>query len=131
MSDEEKKDQPDVEIAGEEIREPGRDERMWAMFCHLSALVSYAIGIPAVGPLIVWALKKDQYPLVDDQGKEAINFQLTVFLLLIASVVLIFAGVGLILTPAVMLYSAVVTIIASVKANEGVAYRYPLCIRFI
>ena len=57
-----------------------KDEKMWGMFCHLSALAGY-IGIPfgnIIGPLIIWMVKKEQFKFVDDQGKESLNFQITI-----------------------------------------------------
>lgn len=108
-------------------------ERTFAMLCHLSAL-SAAIGIPfgnILGPLIFWLVKKDEFPLVDDQGKESLNFQISVTIYAIVSAILILVLVGIALLIALGLFWFVVVIIASVKANEGVAYRYPLTIRFI
>lgn len=106
---------------------------MWAMLCHLSALIAY-VGVPLghiIGPLVVWLIKKDQYPLVDDQGKEALNFQISVTIYGILAGFLIFLFVGFLLLPAVILFDLVMIIVAAVKANQGIAYRYPLCIRFM
>lgn len=117
------------------------DERLWAMAAHLSALVML-VGIPSlVGPLIVWLVKRDQSAFVDDQGKEALNFNISIFLygivggILTAILAVVTLGIGLIvLIPLGLLVGlawAVVTIIAAVKANNGEAYRYPLTIRFV
>jgi len=103
------------------------------MLCHLSALVAY-IGVPlghVIGPLVVWLIKKDQYSLVDDQGKEALNFQISVTIYGIAAGLLIFLLIGFVLLPAVIIFDLVMTIVGAVKANQGIAYRYPLCIRFV
>jgi len=55
-----------------------KDEKLWATLCHLSTFAFYVSGIGhIVGPLVVWLIKKDQYPLVDDQGKEVLNFQIS------------------------------------------------------
>ncbi len=116
------------------------DERQWAMLAHLSALLGYVLTGSVggfLGPLIVWMMKKDTMPFVDQQGKEALNFSISIciaFALLIAFTVGTL-GFGIILTlPAffvVAIYALVFTIIASVKANEGVPYRYPVAIRLI
>ena len=120
------------------------DERQWAMLAHLSALLGYLLtsgwGGSAggfLGPLIVWQMKKDTMPFVDQQGKEALNFSISIciaFAVLFAFTIMTL-GIGIILTlPAFLLvglYALVFTIIASVKANEGVAYRYPIAIRLI
>lgn len=109
-----------------------RDERMWAMFCHLSALAGFVIPFGNIlGPLVIWLIKKDEFPLVNDQGKEAVNFQITMTIFVIVSAILILILIGIILLIGLGIFTIVVTIIAMVKANDGVAYRYPLNIRFI
>ena len=120
------------------------EERQWAMFAHLSALVGgiltsgWAGSIGTfIGPLIIWLAKKDSMPFVDDQGKEALNFNITVALIFLALAVLslVTLGIGLIIAiPGWIIVGIawlVFTIIAAVKANEGVAYRYPLTLRLI
>ena len=109
-----------------------RDERMWGMFCHLIAFSGYLIPFGSVlGPLIIWLIKKDEMPFVVDQGKEALNFQLTMLIALIVSGILGFVLIGILLLGIVIIYQIVVVIMASIKANEGVRYRYPYTIRFI
>lgn len=108
------------------------DERTWGMLSHLSALAGYIIPFGnIIGPLVVWLIKKDQMPFVEDQGKEALNFQISVTIYAFVSIVLIFVVVGILLLIAVGIFSLVMIIIASIKANSGEAYRYPLCIRFL
>ena len=134
----------------------GQDERTWAMFCHLAALLVFFGGMPfgnIVGPLVVWLVKRHQYPLVNDQGKESLNFQITVIMvmLLLVGVALgafipmlacegakeppiwffvtyfgAFAALGL-----VALFDLISVIVAAIQANKGVAYRYPIAIRFV
>ena len=108
------------------------DERMWAMFCHLSALSGFIIPFGnVIAPLIIWILKKEEYPLVDDQGKEAINFQISMTIYIIASVILIIIVIGIPLLILLGLFELIVIVIASIKANEGTRYRYPLTSRFL
>jgi uncharacterized Tic20 family protein len=91
--------------------------------------------LPTIPQEVIWLLKKEQYPLVDDQGKEALNFQLSltlyviVGLLLTLTVILAFITIPLLIV--LVVFDIVMTIIATIKANDGVAYRYPLTIRFI
>ena len=113
------------------------------MFAHLSALVggllTSAIGGWGffIGPLVIWLMKKDTMPFVADQAKESLNFNITVsaifLVLLILTIVTL--GIGALLTVPVMLVvgigALVLIVIASMKANEGVAYRYPFAIRLI
>lgn len=118
-------------------REPNKDARMWGMIAHLAGLAFLLPVLPAigsiVGPLIVWLIKKEQYPFVDDQGKEALNFQITMFIYGVVAGLLMFICIGFILLPIVVIADIVFTIIAAIKANDGVRYRYPkgLIFRFI
>ena len=103
------------------------------MLTHLTALCGF-IGVPfghLLGPLIVWLVKKDQIPLVDDQGKESLNFQLSMTLYGIVAGLLMFVVIGVPLLIALVLADIVLVIIASVEANKGNLYRYPLTIRFL
>jgi hypothetical protein len=108
------------------------------MLCHLAGLAGYLIPVGnVIGPLIVWLIKKDEHPFVNDQGKEALNFQITVTICVYGLLALGAAacGIGLLVTAPLALAAWVValvfTIIAAVQANSGVAYRYPLTIRLI
>ena len=118
--------------ANEEL---SKDARKWAMFCHLAGLAGLIPIAPVFGsviaPLIIWQIKKDNFPFVDEHGKEALNFQISILIYAIVSGLLIFACVGAFLLPAVMIFDIVFLIIAAIKANNGFHYRYPLCIRFI
>lgn len=110
-----------------------KDAKMWAMFCHLAGLARFA-PIPFAGiiaPLILWQIKKDEHPFVDYNGKEAVNFQISVAIYLVAAILLCFVVIGFVLVPAVVVFNIVFLIIAAVKANNGEHYEYPLTIRFI
>lgn len=110
-----------------------KQARSWAALCHLSALAMF-IGVPfgnVFGPLIFWLIKKNESPFIDDQGKEALNFQLSVTLYVIISVVLIFVLIGIVLLVIIGIVNIILIIIAAVKASNGETYRYPLNIRFI
>jgi uncharacterized Tic20 family protein len=122
----------------------GAEERQWAMFAHLSALVGgiltsgWAGSIGCfIGPLIIWLLKKDAMPFVDDQAKEALNFNITVGIAFFALFLLALLTLGIGLVVAVPLWIIigvawlVFTIIAAIKANEGVAYRYRFSLRLV
>jgi uncharacterized Tic20 family protein len=114
-------------------KEANKDARMWAMICHLSGLAG--IILPASGnivaPLIIWQIKKDNNPFIDEQGKEAVNFQISMSIYLIASIILSFICIGVPLIIATIIVFFVFTLIAAVKANNGLHYRYPLTLRFI
>ena len=107
------------------------EAKNWAVVAHLSALVG-VLGIPPlVGPLVVWLLKRDVHPFVDEAGKEALNFNITFFLYLVVSALSIFVLVGVVLLPVVVVAWFVLVVIGTVRTSEGVSYRYPLTIRFV
>jgi uncharacterized protein len=110
-----------------------KQDRTWAMFCHLTSL-SACIGIPfgnIIGPLVVWLIKKDEFAIVDEHGRESLNFQISLSIYSIVSFFLCFAFIGFLLLPAILIAGLVFVIIATLKANKGESYRYPLTIRFI
>jgi uncharacterized Tic20 family protein len=119
---------------------PESQARLWNMFCHLSALAGF-IGVPfgnILGPLLVWQIKKTEFPSVDQHGKAALNFQITVTLATlvvgVSAVVLSFFCVGYLLIPAVILMGLaglIFAIIAGIKANNGEDFRYPYSIEFV
>ena len=112
--------------------ELSKDAKQWAMLTHLAAFAAFLIPFGnIIGPLLVWQLKKDLGPFVEQNGKEAVNFQITIAIVGLVCTMLMFALVGFLLLPVLGLYWLILTIIAGVKANEGVAYRYPFTIRFI
>lgn len=110
---------------------PDQEQRTWGMLAHLTALVG-CIGIPSfIGPLVVWLIKKDTMPFVNDQGKEALNFHITLIITLLVLSPTICIGIGFFLLPAIGIAALVLVIIAAVKANGGEAYRYPFTLRLI
>ena len=116
-------------------KEINKDARMWGMICHLAGLGGLIPVVPVfgsiIGPLIVWQIKKEEFGFVADQGKEALNFQISILMYAIVSGLLCFACVGFVLLPAVYIFDLIFLLIAAVKANDGEHYRYPLTIRFI
>jgi uncharacterized Tic20 family protein len=114
------------------------DERLWALIGHLSAFSAFITGIGCiVGPLVVWLIKKDTLPFAADQAKEALNFNITLAIAFVALVLLTIMtfGLAIIITwpvGAILCLAWIVfTIIAAIKANEGVAYRYPFALRLV
>ncbi|MFO7247729.1 MAG: DUF4870 domain-containing protein [Bacillota bacterium] len=113
------------------VGQDDKQARLWATVCHLAALVGYIVPMGHVlGPLVVWLLKRNDSPFVDDQGKEALNFQLSLTIYGMIAALLVFVLIGLPLLLALMVIQVVFVIVAAVKANEGQAYRYPMTIRF-
>lgn len=127
---------PPVAIPSGMVTAEDKDARTWGMLAHLSSYSGWLTGIGYIaGPLIVWLIKKDQYSFVDKQGKEAMNFNLSLAIYLVASILLAFTIVGLLIAIpawiAIAVGHLVFTLVAGIKANEGEVFRYPLTIRLI
>jgi uncharacterized protein len=108
------------------------DERQWGMFAHLSALLGFIVPFGnLLGPLIIWQIKKNEMAFVADQGKEALNFQITVAIAVFVCILLMVIFIGFLLLPVVGIAALVLTVIAGIKANNGERYRYPFALRLI
>ena len=110
-----------------------KDEQTWAMVCHLSALAGFVVPFGnIIGPLVVWLIKKDTMPLVDQHGKEALNFQITVMIAVFVCVLLMLVVIGVFLLFAVGLGALILTIMAAIKVSNGeFDYKYPFTLRLI
>lgn len=82
-------------------------------------------------PLIVWLVFRSRGAYLEDQSKEALNFQITLFIGYAIGFVTFIIGIGLIIVPLVYLFGFVMAIIAAVAAAKGEPYRYPLTLRLI
>ena len=107
--------------------------RTWSAFCHASALLGVFIHFPGhlLAPLIVWLLKRDESPEIDAQGKEAVNFQISMLIYNVVAAVFCLVLIGFLLLPLLWILNAVFVIIAAIKASDGELYRYPMTIRFL
>ncbi|MGH2806525.1 MAG: DUF4870 domain-containing protein [Actinomycetota bacterium] len=102
------------------------------MLTHLSAFAGIFIPFGNIlGPFVVWMIKKDEMPEVDAHGKESMNFQISTTIYFIVFGLLSFLLIGLPFLLALAIFWLVMVIMASVKANEGVLYKYPLTIHFL
>jgi uncharacterized protein len=142
-------------------------QRTTAALIHASALLGWLIPVGLIhvlAPLIAWLALRDGHPSLDDQGKEALNFNLSVLLygLLLGGLVVLLVLLGVIgtaagaalnssgvaasslvasllsvwfvvipVTAVLALLPSVLSIVAAVRASQGVLYRYPLTIRFV
>ena len=107
--------------------------RNWAAVCHLTGLawVLPVLFANIIVPLVVWLMKRESHPLIDRNGKEAVNFQISMTIYLVISGLLVFVFIGIVLVPAVLLADLVLAIIAAIKTQEGKEYRYPVTIRLV
>jgi len=109
-----------------------QDDRTFGMLAHLTALAGFVIPFGnLIGPLVVWLIKREQSAWVDKQGKEALNFQISITIYAIVAAILSVIIIGILLLIAVGIFSLVMIIIASVRVNEGADFKYPLCIPFL
>jgi uncharacterized Tic20 family protein len=115
------------------ITTPTQDERTWGMIAHLSAFAVFVfpVGGNILAPLIIWLTRRDTSAFVEAEAKEALNFNISVSLGWIVCGVLMFALIGLPVGVVLFLGWLVLTIVAAVKASEGVGYRYPLALRLV
>jgi len=114
--------------------EISQDEKQWAMFSQLAALAGL-LGIPfgnLLGPLVVWLIKKEVMPFVNQQGKEAVNFQISCLIYgFVLTPTLCFPPLFLLLVFVLVVANLVCVILASIAASKGDAYQYPLSLRLI
>jgi hypothetical protein len=120
----------EFDSAKERLKDPYADatERQWSTFTHLTGIAA-AVGplLLTALPIVLWLIKKDESPYIDDHGKEATNFQLSMLLYVVVFGLL---TCGLAVAFFVVL-NVVCSTIAAVAANKGEFYRYPMCIRFL
>ena len=112
--------------------QPTKDERTWAMLCHFSAFAGLIFPFGNfLAPLIIWLIKKEELPFVEDQGKEVLNFQISMTIYLLISGILCIILIGIPIVIGLIFFSFIITIIAAISANDGKSYRYPLNLRLI
>lgn len=105
--------------------ETNKDARTMGMLAHLLGILGF------VGPLVIWLVKKDSSPFVEDQGKEALNWQITLLIGYMAGGLTTMICIGFLILPAVSICAIIFGIIGGMKANQGIRYRYPFAIRLI
>ena len=105
---------------------PSKDDTNMGMLLYILALVTGFIG-----PLVLWLVKKDTSRFVDDQGKEVLNWCITMAIGYAACFVLMFVVIGVFLMPLLFLVHLIFTVLGAVKANQGELYRYPFALRLL
>ena len=105
-----------------------QEDRTLALLTHLSGII-----LSFIVPLVLWLINKDkpEKEFLNDQAKEALNFQITVVIAWVIAIVLSAIAIGFLLYPVIWIGNLILCILAGVKANEGVAYRYPFALRLI
>lgn len=120
--------------AGREADEAGirSDERTWGIVVHAAAFAGAFVPFGNIlGPLVVWLIKKDDSEFVDENGKQALNFQLTWTAILLVALLSVFVFLGFLLVPLVLLAWLIFVVLAMIRASEEEVYDYPLTIDFV
>jgi uncharacterized Tic20 family protein len=102
------------------------DERNWSIAAHLSPFLASFVGLPFLGPLVIYLVFRDRGPFVRHHAAQALNFQIIVAIGILISVPLMFVIVGIFTAIAIAVAAVVFQIVAAVEANNGKWYRYPL-----
>ena len=109
-----------------------KDERTWAMLCHFSAFTGLIFPFGNfLAPLIIWLIKKEEMPFVEEHGKEVLNFQISMTIYLLISGILCIILIGIPILIGLVIFCFIITIIAAISANDGKSYRYPINLRLI
>ena len=106
---------------------------MWTVLCHASALAGFFVPWAGhiLGPLIVWLAKRGDAPEIDEQGKESLNFQISMLIYNLIAGVLCLILIGFVILGILHILNLVLVIVASIQASDGKLYRYPITIRLI
>ena len=111
---------------------PTEDERTWGMVAHLAALAFFILPLGNIlGPLVVLLAKREHSAFVGAHAKEALNFNITFLIGAIICLLLLQLSIGILFGAMLFIFWLVMTIIAALRANEGISYRYPFALRFI
>ncbi|MHC4931028.1 MAG: DUF4870 domain-containing protein [Planctomycetota bacterium] len=116
-----------------ERNEEAKQARTWAMLCHLAGISMY-VGVPfgnIVGPLVLWLIRKDEYELVDEQGKIALNFQISWAIYIAAAIFLSLFLIGIPILIVLLILQFVLTIVGAVKVNNRQPWSYPITFNFL
>jgi len=120
--------EPDIKTPPVATGDLTNEEKMWGMLAHMSFLLVFVIGVSCIAPLIIWMIKKDSSAFIEDQAKEALNFQLSA---LIAILVCSVTCIGAVLLPVIVVGGVIYGVIGGMAANRGEVYRYPYTFRMV
>ena len=106
----------------------GSNDRVYTIFIHLAFLI---LPVPLLPQLIMWLIRRDVSPFVDDHGREAVNFQISLFLFAAISGLLVLVGIGLIMLLVLPWFGIICSVLGAVAAGRGEYFRYPMTIRLL
>ncbi|MEP6585612.1 MAG: DUF4870 domain-containing protein [Candidatus Udaeobacter sp.] len=110
-----------------------RDVRTWNVLCHATALAGFFVPWAGhiLGPLIVWLAKRSDSPEIDENGKESLNFQISMLIYNVIAGLLCLVLIGFVILAILHILNLVLVVVASIQASERKFYRYPMTIRLI
>lgn len=115
------------EIIQKDIADSSKpDPTQWIALLHLSGL--FVMIFP---PLIIYIWKKPEVPEMQIHFKDVMNFQLSLLVYLLASLVLVMLVIGVVLLPLIGVLSTAIIILNTIKVMNGQSYKYPFSIRFL
>ena len=105
--------------------------KFWAMLLHFSMLAGYAAPLAGfIAPIVIWQIKKDELPEIDEHGKNATNWIISELIYFAIFIPLCFVVIGFPLLFVLGILGIIFPIIAGIKASNNEIWRYPLSIRF-
>lgn len=116
--------QAEEKVGGEQA-EVSKDARNMAMLCHLLGIVGF------FAPLVIWLNEKDKHRFVNEHGRAAMNYQISIIIYYLASWILCLVLIGFFMIIALVIMHVIFVIIGAVKAGKGKPWRYPIAIQFI
>lgn len=124
-----------MDISNNQLNPINPDEqqaRQWAMFLHLSQLAGYVIPLVGlIAPIVIWQMKKDEYPILDEHGKAVVNWLISELIYGAICFVLVFIVIGFPMLMVLGILAVVFPIIGGIKANNGELWHYPMAINIL
>ena len=125
-------EEPIVEPAPIEYKPWGMETNQFCMLMHLSQFAGFVVPMGGlILPIVMWTTNKDKSDIVNQHGKNILNWIISSFIYIIVSLILMFVLIGFVTIFAIAICSLIFTIVGAVKANNGEVYKYPLSIPFI
>lgn len=131
MSEDQKNSTPVVTVEPTNTETPkvesnvSQESKNYALIAHLGGIFTFFVA-----PLIIYLVKTDD-KFVQEEAKEALNFQLMISIALLACNILFFLILPLLLIPIIWIISLIFGIIASISVSDGKPYKYPINFRLI
>jgi len=115
-----------------EFIETNTESKIWAAFCHIVAFVGFAVPFGnIISVVIVWLLKRHESDFVNRNGKASINFQILCSLVFAVYLLPLPFGIGLIIALLFGIFAITEIVLAAIRANQGLVYKYRYALRLL